>query len=175
MENWKDIKGYNGFYQVSDLGNIRSIDRISYHPRFGDMILRGRDKNQSSDKDGYKTIGLCIKGKTTTFRVHRLVALHFISNSENKPEINHKNGNKQNNAKSNLEWNTTIENIRHSIKTGLANRNGSGNGRAVLCENDVLEIRDNCKGMKVYEISKMYNVNWTTIKRILTRESWRHI
>jgi hypothetical protein len=97
---WKDITGYPG-YRISNMGNVWSnkLKRVLDSP---------------VDKDGYYRIGLWNKQVVKKFRVHRLVALHFIPNPENKPVVNHIDGDVKNNHISNLEWNTVEENNRHS-------------------------------------------------------------
>lgn len=109
-EVWKDIKGYEGLYQISDYGRIKSFYRTTTHTR----ILKER-----THRDGYLYVGLYKNGKTTTAKSHRLVALYFIPNPENKPQVNHKDGNKLNNNVENLEWCTAAENARHAVDTGL--------------------------------------------------------
>lgn len=108
MEIWKEIKGYEGHYQISNFGRIKSIKQTE------DKIL-----NNLKNGRGYLKIDLCKKGTRKFLFLHRLVAIHFISNPKNKPCINHKNGIKSDNKVQNLEWVTYSENMFHSYKNGL--------------------------------------------------------
>lgn len=101
-EEWRDIKGYEGLYQVSNLGRVRN--KTQY------ILSAGQSKRR------YLTVSLWKNNKGKTFFVHRLTAEAFISNIENKYDVNHKNGNKIDNRVQNLEWTTRAENIRHSYK-----------------------------------------------------------
>lgn len=112
MEVWKDIQGYEGFYQVSNYGNIRGVDRTRIC-RGIVMPIKGRILKQKISRFGYYHVTLGKDAKHTTFMSHRLVALAFIDNTENKSQVNHIDGNKLNNHISNLEWNTPRENMTH--------------------------------------------------------------
>lgn len=115
MEIWKDIKGYEGKYQVSTLGYVKSLVMWTgdkYIKR--DKILRG-----VLYKNGYMYVGLSKDGKVKRFKVNRLVAEAFIDNPYNLPVTNHKNGDKTNNTVGNLEWTSYSENLKHAYKTGL--------------------------------------------------------
>lgn len=115
-EIWKDIKDYEGLYQVSNLGRIKSIknNNIKYG-HYKDFILSQTDNNSFH----YMRCGLCKNGKLKYYAVHRLVAQAFIPNTNNYLEVNHKDGDKSNNCVDNLEWCTRSQNMKHAIKYGL--------------------------------------------------------
>ncbi len=118
VEVWKDIKGYEGLYQVSNLGRVKSLERFKDN-NGGKVKVSERIMRISVDTVGYNIICLTKNSKRKTHKIHRLVAEAFIPNLENKREVNHKDGNKQNNNVKNLEWATRKENMRHAYKTGL--------------------------------------------------------
>lgn len=107
LEEWRDIKGYKGLYQISNLGRVKNIKS-------------GRNLMGGINSDGYYTVLLRKKLKAKSFKIHRLVAAAFISNPENKPQVNHKNGNKIDNKVTNLEWVTCKENVRHAWNNKLS-------------------------------------------------------
>lgn len=113
MEEWRDVYGYEGFYQVSSKGRVRSLDRESSGKKYRGKIL------SSKVAAGYRIVGLCKDGKKASQRVHRLVARAFIENPDNLSEVNHLDGNKNNNCVENLEWCTSRENKIHAWVTGL--------------------------------------------------------
>lgn len=113
---WKDIKGYEGLYQVSTDGEVRSLDRYEKSKGNSTRLRKGKIRTLSVDKDGYKKIGLWKDSKVKHFKVHRLVAETFIENPHNYPVVNHIDGNKENNSIENLEWCTVRDNNIHSIE-----------------------------------------------------------
>lgn len=115
-EVFKDIPGYEGIYQVSNLGTVRSLERISKQGHH----LNEYTFKKKYDKYGYVYVVLSQgSGKGKQWRVHRLVALTFIPNPENKPYVNHIDGIKDHNSIDNLEWCTAKENTQHAVRTGL--------------------------------------------------------
>lgn len=122
-EIWKDIEGYEGFYQVSNLGRIKSLEknikRIS--PKGNEYTVKYPEKmlKQYGNHRGYLITQLSKSGKSESCLVHRIVAQAFIPNYEDKAQINHKNCNKQDNRIENLEWVTNNENRLHAMKNGL--------------------------------------------------------
>lgn len=107
-EIWKDIKGYEGLYQVSNLGRVKSTRRNK------EKIMK-----PNKGKKGYLRLNFTINYKSKSFQVHRLVAKAFIPNPGNLPEVNHIDGNKANNNIKNLEWVTSKENCNHAWNIGL--------------------------------------------------------
>ena len=113
METWKNIKGYEGLYQVSNMGRVKSLERKVRHWRGGELTIKERILKPGMDRGGYLLVTLCAGGKQKTLKVHRLVCQAFHKNHENKPCVNHIDEDKTNNAASNLEWCTYEENNNH--------------------------------------------------------------
>lgn len=159
MEIWKEIIGYEGLYEISNTGLVKSITR--------NIILKPRISN------GYFRLGLTDKyGKRPHFLVHRLVGLHFIHNPNNYPIINHLDGNKLNNDVTNLEWTTYQGNTRHSFKTGLRKKHHSN---YKLSEEQVIEIRSLDGKMTLEKIGELYSIHKGMVSRIINRKKWKHI
>lgn len=123
-EIWKDIKNYEGLYQVSNLGNVRSLDKIDYIYNFKKeqkvkRIRKGKIIKHNISNKGYKFVSLYKNKKRNNFYIHRLVAQTFIQNIDNLPIINHIDGNKLNNNISNLEWCTYSHNVKEAYRLGL--------------------------------------------------------
>lgn len=177
IEIWKDVVGYESIYQVSNLGNIKALAQKRWmnvnmcYSHYKEKILK-----PSTTIDGYLKIRLYKDLIDKNFLVHRLVGISFIDNIENKKEINHINGIKNDNRIENLEWVTPMENVKHSYKIGIKKpQKGIYNGSCKLTELQVLEIRS-LKGLKSYnELSKIYNVGTSTIGRVLQKTHWKHI
>ncbi len=115
LEEWKDVVGYEGSYEVSNLGNVRSKNREFINKKGAIRKIKGRLLKQMGKMNWYKSVNLSRK----TFRVHRLVAQAFLPNYDNKPFVNHIDGDKTNNTVNNLEWCTPKENSEHSVLMGL--------------------------------------------------------
>lgn len=112
MEIWKDVVGYEGLYQVSNLGRVRGVDRFDAMGRKHDgIVLR-----QAYTRGNYLVVGLCKNGIKKLFRVNRLVAIAFIDNPNNYPQVGHLDDNKENNTVNNLYWTTSQENNTHNNK-----------------------------------------------------------
>lgn len=121
-EEWKDVPGYEGLYQVSSLGNVKSLDTYLIDKNGKKYLKRGRALKltkwiykRSCPKHPGFTVMLYRNKAPKRFTVHRLVAITFIPNPENKPQVNHKDGDRTNNRVDNLEWVTQSENMLHSV------------------------------------------------------------
>lgn len=119
MEKWKPIKNFEGLYEVSDKGNVRSLDRTVLKSDGRKQRFKGKTLVPAKNNGGYLHVDLRNCGKRKIARVNRLVADAFIDNKYNKPQVNHIDGDKTNNHVNNLEWCTSSENVKHAVKTGL--------------------------------------------------------
>ena len=164
MVIWKDVEGFEGLYRVSNEGVLIST------PQLG---VKGRVKKRSKMSNGYEKYYLYKNGKETQMSVHRLLAKHFIPNPENKPYINHIDGNPLNNALDNLEWVTHSENVQHAVRTGLFNNKGENHPLSKLTDREVLEIRDLYKHriFKQWEIGEIYGVGRSNIGFIVRNKT----
>jgi len=117
---YKDVNGYEEFYQISNIGDIISKERVIYDEN-GIRLRVNKSKIIKPRIGKYLMVGLNKNKRQSHFLIHRLVAIHFIENKENKPCVNHKDGNKFNNNYKNLEWCTQSENIKHAFENGLKN------------------------------------------------------
>jgi hypothetical protein len=171
MEVWKDIKGYEGLYQISNLGNVRSYDRwFKNHSKM--QFLKGREIKTNLMGIGYLGFSLFKDSTQKKVKVHRLVAEHFVDNPDNKPNVNHKNGIKTDNRAENLEWCTQKENIQHAFDSGL-NHKGEKHGNALINEEQAKFIKYSNHTIK--ELCGMFNLSRSAISFIRSGKRWSHI
>jgi len=166
-EVWKDIKGFEGLYKVSNIGNVKRLK--------GKYTLSERLIGRSIDRYGYVKRVLSKDSKIHCFTEHRLVAIAFIENPENKETVNHKNGIKTDNFVDNLEWNTFSENKKHAINTGITDLKGVKHPKCKLTEQQVLEIREIGFSQTRTSLSKKYGVCRNSVLGIITGKYWNHI
>lgn len=170
-EIWKDITGLEGEYQVGNSGKVKSLDRYCRSKADSKSFRKGIIRKQFISNAGYYRVSL--KGKYQT--VHRLVAIAFVDNPENKPEVNHKNGIKTDNRAINLGWCTKSENMYHAYRNGATILRGSKNSQSKIKESDIPEIRK-AKCSKEYRVlADKLGVTENTIYRIATKREWKHI
>ena len=172
-ELWKPIENYEGLYEVSNKGNVRSLDRdVQYKKTDFTMKIKGVDLKPNVLKKGYLQVGLSKNGKRKSMLVHRLVMNAFNPTTDENLQINHIDGNKENNEVSNLEWVTAIENTNHAYDTGLRD-DTIGNNRK-LTEDEVLEIIDlyETGNYTQKELGNKYNIGRNTVGEILLGKTW---
>ena len=170
MEIWKTVEGFEN-YEISNLGRLKVNLKFRKYRSYQSKIL-----NPNLDKDGYLTTGLSKEGKHYNKKIHRLVAIAFIENKENKPCVNHINGIKIDNRIENLEWCTVKENNIHAIKIGLSGQvPGEKHHMSKLKENQVLEIIENKSFLSQKQLSLIYNISQGQISRIVNKKRWAHV
>lgn len=128
-EIWKPVTGYEGLYEVSNSGYVHSINRIVTDINGITYKRKGVNLKPNKTKCGYLQVGLSKNNSLMSYTVHTLVAVAFIPNTENKPTVNHKDGNKLNNNDWNLEWATKSEQTIHALKNNLRVMPNSWNGK----------------------------------------------
>lgn len=179
MEIWKDIEGFEGFYQVSSFGRVRSLDRlVNGCGKKGFQRLKGKILKLQSRKSGHLDVLLKMNGKEKRCWVHRLVAEAFIANPQTLPIVNHIDSNPKNNTIENLEWCTQKHNITHCVKSGRFNpKLGETSPFNKLKTEEVLEIREKFSTGNVTKrsLAREYRVAESTIKNIIERKKWKHI
>lgn len=170
MEQWRDVKGYEGIYQVSDMGRVKSVERISAQ----NHLLRERIRKPETDRDGYQIVNLCKDGKVKLHKVHRLVGEAFLDNEQGFPQINHINGVKDDNRVENLEWISASGNVKHAFDSGLKQPRriayyGERNPHCKVTDAQCEEIREikRDKGYSNRRIADMFNIGTSQINRIL--------
>lgn len=168
MEIWLPVVGFESCYEVSSLGNVRSLDRIVRN-KHGLALKKGKKLKPQNAKDGYLSITLSKNGKLKSFLIHRLVATSFIGVS-NYMEVNHIDFDKRNNSATNLEWCTRQQNQDHAILGGKFSR-----------ENRVIkvtkEIADKVRIMReegafYSSIANKFSISKSTVRRIIMRETF---
>ena len=171
MEIWKNIIGFQGFYQVSNLGRIRSV-------RFNKIKLLITAINHF----GYCYNCISIKNIKKNYTVHRLVALTFIPNTENKAQVNHINGIKTDNRVENLEWVTSKENINHAWKNGLSkSHKGEMSSKSKITENQALIIinakrnSNNKRYWGLKELCEKIGISYGIGCEISKGNNWKHL
>jgi hypothetical protein len=160
-EIWKDVIGYEGIYQVSNLGNIKSV--------YVDKTL-----SPPINQYGYLYHGFRKNKKRNNILIHRVVAIAFLDNPNLKPCVNHKNGIKTDNRVENLEWVTYQENMNHSVFNNLCAK-GEKIAQSKLTELQVSEIREKYKNQKMtyLNLASEYNVSFSLIGQIIKNNIWK--
>ena len=175
-EEWKDVVGYEGVYSVSNLGKIKSLDRlISYTgvnkiQKYPSIVL-----SQSLNSVGYYQVSMSVNNKRMRFMTHRVVADAFCEKRFGCNVVNHIDGNYTNNKSSNLEWVSCAENVRHAISTGLVKIHGERSHFSKFTDSQADIIRDIKKlGIKTSRLCVLLGVHKSCINRIIKGETYNN-
>lgn len=171
QEIWKPVRNYEGSYEVSSRGRVRSIDRILSNGQ----PHHGRILSPSKNKNGYLIVGPSVNGKREPLHIHRLVAQAFLGDCPDGCEVNHLDGEKENNKYTNLEYTTASKNIKHAYRLGLRNEDGENHPSHKLWDHEVIAIRSLKGVVRNRRLSKLFEVSEATISNILSRKTWPHI
>jgi hypothetical protein len=181
-ELWRPVLHYEGYYEVSNFGRVRSLDRIYEYQSKNQTTefrcqktKRGKILAQVNRGRGYLCVSLYKAGKTKLVNTHILVAEAFLGERLTNLFVNHKDGNKANNNLSNLEWVTTSQNHKHAVDT-LGLLRGEKHGMAKLSESDVFLIKQLImEGVSAASIAKDFPVSESQIKKIRNGTSWSYL
>lgn len=183
VEEWRAVVGFEGRYEVSDLGRVRSLDVLTRRGGGGAEDIRpGKVRKLHLMKSGYQHVNLKRDGVGLGQYVHRLVAAAFLGESRNL-EVNHKDGNKANNILSNLEYCTRQENVDHSIRIGIFHRNhtwprskGGSNPNSKITENEAFKVCEMLAcGFGGRQIARMTGIGIGIVEKISCGKTWAHI
>lgn len=157
-EIWKDILGYEGFYKVSNKGEVYSL------------LSNKKLSQNKTNGNGYIICTLCKNNTKKNKYIHRLVAFHFVENKSNYSIVNHLDGDTKNNNADNLEWCDQRKNVRHYIENGIKSDYGVNSPNTSLSIRDVLEIKHYIKesNMTQKEIASIFDISQTTVSNIKT-------
>lgn len=165
-EIWIDIEGFESLYQISNFGQVKNV-----------RPYKNTYLKQTTDSLGYCQVTLSKDGKKKNFRVHRLVANHFLHKIESKRIINHIDGDKKNNCTNNLEWSTHSDNVKHAHTIGLKVAvNGENHGMSKITIRTAKTIKNLLKkGYAMTEISKKLKVSYGIVSKIKQGQTWNHV
>lgn len=171
-EIWKDIPDYEGFYQVSNFGRVRSVSRDVYCRKGGKRSHKGKILKPRL-RNSYLAVNIHVLGASIHQNIHVFVAQAFIEERPEKHQVNHIDGNKLNNHVDNLEYCSPSENSKHANAIGLCGR-GENRHNAKLKNSEVIKIREMVKGgISDIEISKLFNVSPACIWNIKKGRSYQ--
>lgn len=181
-EVWRYVPDWDGYYQVSNQGRVRSVERTAEYGTRSTKVKRcfqtwrGRILKLYLGRDGYHRVEFRRNGKRTSYLVSRLVAIAFLPNPLNKPQVNHKNGVRSDNRVHNLEWATGKENVRHAVESGLMPK-GESKPTAVFCDSDIRKMRKmrNVDGLMLKEIAMLFKTDTGTVSKIARGLRWGHV
>lgn len=175
-EIWKPVAGYVGFYEVSSIGRVRSLPRVTLGCRDGSTrMLKGKVISKKVLDSGYVQTTLCREGVCKAYRLHRIVLEAFVGPCPEGQEGCHNDHNRGNNVLKNLRWDTKSANQKDRIANGTAPR-GANNGAAKLTAVSVIGIRRQIEdGKTLKALAAEYGVSLSTVDAVKARRTWNHI
>ena len=183
QEKWKDVVGFEGYYEVSNYGSIRGVDRVVIRKNGSKCTINGVKITLCVDKKGYHRFRFRKPFDIKTLKIHRVVAQAFLLNYSNELQVNHIDGNKTNNRIDNIEMVTNRENSIHAHKTGLIKKRESfSNKKTILDIYQVLSIysmprhRKNSKDVFTMQyIADCFNVSMSCVSKIATGKKHKYL
>lgn len=178
-EIWKDISGYEGLYQISNFGRVKSLARM-VNNNGGFYLSKERFLKAGIDSNGYALVVLSKNDKNKSVRIHRLVAIAFVNNLKNTNIVNHIDGNKLNNIYTNLEWITSSQNNTHAYKTGLkrpCKTTGRISKLRKLTYEQALKIKNLYKTKKYTrnQIAQLMNISKYLVNDVLSNKCYKEV
>lgn len=175
-EEWRDVRGYEGYYQVSNLGRIKSLARFVLHKNGRKVKRKERILKPSKMGDGYLSVCFRVCNNVNKQYIHRVVAKNFLKKPSYANCVNHINGVKHDNRLSNLEWVNHIENHAHAVRAGLINNSGENSSSAIFTNKEINLIRIFYKTNRFSreEISNLLGVSKTCIAQIVTYTRYKN-
>lgn len=173
IEEWRQIQGFEGLYDVSNLGRVKSVERRCAHQghtrRVPERVLK-----VTNDPRGYAVVTLSLDSKNNTRRVHILVARAFLGAAPDGMEVNHRDNNRGNSCIDNLFYGTHLENMDQRQRDGRTAR-GDANGRTKLSSDDVREIRRLRGVVSTYALADRFGVSYTSVWQAQVRKTFKHV
>lgn len=174
MEEWRDVPGFEGAYQVSDQGRVRSCGRDTFDAAGRRLVRRPRVRLPFRRRDGYEQVNLSLKGRTTVHYVHRLVAAAFLGPCPEGMEVCHQNNVRNDSRAVNLRYDSPAGNQRDRVAHGTDLRGEAVYG-SKLTREDVRRVKLLPRSLSARVVAKRFGVAKTTIKAIRTGRTWRHV
>ena len=171
-EIWAPCVGWEGFYEVSSIGRVASVERIVHHPQ-GALHIRPRLMRFETTCHGYFRVTFCRNGVRKKLQVHRLVAEAFFELDFNRPDVNHIDGDRKNNTTLNLEWCTHVENLKNAVDRGMFHGRTNPNNRKKLTPESADRIKSLAQsGVPYKEISDQFDISMGNISHIRHGKRW---
>lgn len=179
-EEWRPVVGWEGLYEVSNMGHVRSVTRRFLDARGRKRVFQGQPLRLIVQGKGYhatrRKVSLIHQERRILRAVHHLVLEAFVGPRPEGYSTNHRDGDPTNNRVENLEWVTYAENNRHALATGLSKQRGATHSRAILTEDDVRCMRRlYAEGVGSTAIARRFSLHLSTVNNVVRRQWWKHV